>query len=117
MYYEWAGERDLNPNKTLSDDEIEDLYGHYEEGLTPNYVASVEEAVEARDIKGGLIPGRGDYPESKEPICDSFSFIAVSISGVVYFPSSTELVPVIFTEYDTPSRSTGLVNIYLLLPS
>ena len=67
LYYEWAGERDLNPNKTLSDDEIEDLYSDYEEGLTPNYVASVEQAVEARDIKGGLTPGRGDYPESKEP--------------------------------------------------
>ena len=37
LYYEWGGEgQELNPNKTLSDEEIAELYSDYLAGNTPN---------------------------------------------------------------------------------
>jgi hypothetical protein len=37
LYYEWGGEgQELNPNKTLSDEEIDRLYADYLAGNTPN---------------------------------------------------------------------------------
>ena len=37
LYYEWGGEgQELNPNKTLSDEEIDRLYDDYLAGNTPN---------------------------------------------------------------------------------
>ena len=41
LYYEWGGEgQELNPNKTLSDEIIAELYADYQAGNTPNAEAA-----------------------------------------------------------------------------
>jgi hypothetical protein len=39
IYYDYLGARDENPNKTLSDAQIDQLYSDYQAGNTPNAVA------------------------------------------------------------------------------